>query len=483
MNKYSNKTNFLVYNLQSLIVILIPIISIAIFSRIFTPEDYGILALAILFGNITSTLINFGMHNAYETFYFKTNRDEKKDELFNTIIYFNFFLFLLIYFPVNYFIDSVCNFFNVSPDYSQIFLLGYLACNLTTLNNFFLLRTRNEKNSLMNSKIKIGVISIQLFLSIYFVLYLKYGIEGLVFSQLYSNLILFIICITLFINWKKSFNIKTLTESLYFSIPLFPRMITGVVNISYDKFLINLISSAGSLGVYDIAIRISSQCINFQNTLQNTFLPDFYNMANNREINKSKLPKFLMKYFFIAILFCQSISYFSFEIISILTPKDFHEAIFLVTILSLAMSLIFFGTIPILIHLKRTFLISKLSILSLIITLSIVIPLTYSHGVIGTVFGILLSNLINQTIVFLKTYSLFPLEWDFKNILLIYLYLFFSTLLIVYLREIELNYILRLLVKITLIIALIYYGNLAKIFDFKYYFNHVLKKIKIIQDD
>ena len=92
MNKYSNKKNFIVYNLQSLFVILIPMISIAIFSRIFTPKDYGLLALAILFGNITSTLINFGMHNAYETFYFKTNSDEKKDELFNTIISFNFFV-------------------------------------------------------------------------------------------------------------------------------------------------------------------------------------------------------------------------------------------------------------------------------------------------------------------------------------------------------------------------------------------------------
>lgn len=480
MNKYSNKKNFIVYNLQSLFVILIPMISIAIFSRIFTPKDYGLLALAILFGNITSTLINFGMHNAYETFYFKTNSDEKKDELFNTIISFNFFLFLLIYFPVNYFIDSVCDFFNVSADYSQIFLLGYLACNLITINNFFLLKTRNEKNSLMNSKIKIGIILIQLFLSIYFVLYLKYGIEGLVFSQLYSNLILFIMCLTLFINRKKFFNINTLIEAFRFSIPLFPRMITGIVNISYDKFLINILSSAGSLGVYDIAIRISSQCINFQGTLQNTFLPDFYNMANNREINKSKLPKFLMKYFFIAILFCQFVSYFSFELISILTPKDFHEAIFLVSILSLAMSLIFFGTVPILIHLKRTFLISKLSILTLIITLSIVIPLSYSHGVTGTVFGILLSNLINQTIAFLKTNSLYPLEWDFKNIFLIYLYLFISTVVVIYLREIELNYLLRLLVKLILITALIYYGNLTKIFDFKYYFNIFFNKVNSI---
>ena len=68
------------------------------------------------------------------------------------------------------------------------------------------------------------------------------------------------------------------------------------------------------------------------------------------------------------------------------------------------MSLIFFGTIPILIHLKKTFLISKLSVLSLIITLIIVVVFTQQYGILGTAIGILISNIINQAIAFIKTY-------------------------------------------------------------------------------
>jgi len=476
--KYSNKKNFIFYNIQNIIVILVPLLSVSIFTRIFSPEQYGLLALAILFGNISSTIINFGFHNAYETFYFKCENKNKKEELFNTLISFNIITFLALLIPVYFFIDTICYLFNVSKANSEIFLFGYLASNLRTINDYFLLKARNEKDSVLNSILKIGVIVFHFLLSIIFVIYLNSSIEGLVFSQFYSNLFWLIVAFFLLTNRKLIFKTKVLLNTFKFSIPLFPRILTGVVSISYDKLLINILSSAGSLGIYDIATRVSYQCINFFNTLQNTFLPDFYKMANNRVKNQEKIPKFLMKYFFIAILFCQLVCYFSYEITSIITPKEFHEAITIITILGLAMSLIFFGTIPILIHLKKTFLISKLSVLSLIITLIIVVFFTQQYGILGTAIGILISNIITQGIAFIKTYMIYPLRWDFKNILFIYLYLFLSSFVLIFLREIELFYLFRLAIKLFFIIFLLYYGNRYKIFHFQAYFNEILNQIK-----
>ena len=104
--KYSNKKNFIFYNIQNIIVILVPLLSVSIFTRFFSPEQYGLLALAILFGNISSTIINFGFHNAYETFYFKCDEINKKEELFNTLICFN----ILICRSISYSLETLTGF-------------------------------------------------------------------------------------------------------------------------------------------------------------------------------------------------------------------------------------------------------------------------------------------------------------------------------------------------------------------------------------
>ena len=45
--------------------------SVIIFTRTFSPKEFGIYALAMVFGSIFSSIINFGLHLAYESFYFK----------------------------------------------------------------------------------------------------------------------------------------------------------------------------------------------------------------------------------------------------------------------------------------------------------------------------------------------------------------------------------------------------------------------------
>ena len=140
-------------------------------------------------------------------------------------------------------------------------------------------------------------------------------------------------------------------------------------------------------------------------------------------------------------------------------------------------SLLFFGYVPILLHLKKTFLISKFSIFSFLVTLIVVINFIYGFGLIGAVVGILISNLITQAIYFIIVYRLFPLKWDFKKILSIYFLLFFSSIFIIIAREIELYYFFRLSMKIVFIILFLYYGDKNNILDLRFYYNLLLKKL------
>lgn len=473
---YSNKINFIFYLFQNFFVVVIPVLSIAIFSRIFSTSDFGIFALAMLFGNICSSIINFGIHFAYESFYFRIKNQDEKENLFNSLFYFNFILFLVFLIPIKFFQNDISYVIFNSTINSEFILASYIASNLSFLNSFFLFKTRNQKDGKKNSLIKISIVSIQFIVSIILVFYLEFKIEGLIYAILISNLI--ILCYLIIVmNNKKSFDIKILKKALIFSYPLLPKLLIGVANSSYDKFIIKWLVSFGGLGIYDISQRMAFQINNFLLVLQSTFLPDFYKMANESNVfEKKDLPFFITKYFFVSILVCLIFCFFSFELITIITPKSFHDSINLISILSLSYSLLFFSYVPILVHLRKTFLISKFSIFSFLVTSITVISFIYFYGLIGAVLGILFSNLITQVIYFIIVYRLFPLKWDFKKILTIYFLLFFSSFFIIIVREMEVYYFFRFLIKIFFIICFLYYGNKNKILDLKFYFNLVINK-------
>ena len=475
---YSNKKNFIFYLIQNFYVGIIPVLSIAIFSRIFSTSDFGIFALAMVFGNICSSIINFGFHSAYESFYFRIKNQDEKENLFNSLFYFNILVFLVFLIPINFFQNDISYVIFNSNKNSEFILASYIACNLSFLNSFFLFKARNQKNGKINSLIKISIVSIQFIVSIILVFYLEFNIKGLIYAILISNLVVLSYLIIFMINKKESFDAKILKKALIFSYPLLPKLLVGVANSSYDKFIIKLLVSFGGLGIYDISQRIAFQINNLFGVLQSTFLADFYKMANDSNVfEKKDLPFFITKYFFVSTLFCLIFCFFSFELISIITPKSFHDAINLISILSLSYSLLFFGYVPILLHLKKTFLISKFSIFSFLVTLIIVINFIYGFGLIGAVVGILISNLITQVIYFIIVYRLFPLKWDFKKILSIYFLLFFSSIFIIIAREIELYYFFRLSMKIVFIILFLYYGDKNNILDLRFYYNLLLKKL------
>ena len=77
---------------------LLPFITIPIFTRILSPEDYGVLALTMIYAILMNGLANFGMSIAFERNYFQYNKDKQKlaQLLFSSLV-FVFLNFILLF--------------------------------------------------------------------------------------------------------------------------------------------------------------------------------------------------------------------------------------------------------------------------------------------------------------------------------------------------------------------------------------------------
>ena len=117
-------------------------------------------------------------------------------------------------------------------------------------------------------------------------------------------------------------------KAIKIALPVIPKIFFGLLRTSYDRLLINNIASQSVVGVYDLGLKVSNQGTIFFQSLYNSFVPGFYDQLNKKEPGyKTALPNFIMKSFAIYILVLLSIAFFSFEIFNVTTPKSFHAAI------------------------------------------------------------------------------------------------------------------------------------------------------------
>ena len=89
----------------------LPFISIPIFTRILTPKDYGLLAMAMIYASFINGFVNLGITLAFERNYFKYIKDKQKiSELFFSSIVFVSINFVFLA-GITYFLKIIYLFF------------------------------------------------------------------------------------------------------------------------------------------------------------------------------------------------------------------------------------------------------------------------------------------------------------------------------------------------------------------------------------
>ena len=404
-------------------------------------------------------LSNFGLSTAFERNFFEyKSLYEQKQLLWSSIItVFLFFILLLsgsIFFQKGIFyllkIDP--------PDFFLFYVLIQLG--IKSLLQYFYIFYRNSENSKMYAKLAITETILTVGFSFIFVVHYKLGILGYVKGHsIGAFVILFFFILKDLIKKEISINFKMIKESLQFGLPLTPRIFFGVINNQFDRFMIGLLSSLGGVGIYDIGQKIANLGFTFMTTLQQVFGPKIYSLYFNNNKNFSEeAGKLLAPYFFISAFSCFILGAFSEEIIIILTTPEFYDSIPIVLILIMLYVTYFFGKQPQLVLAKKTGLISMISFLSLGINIILNIPLITYYGIIGSAWGTFFAGIISSVISFFYSQKHMSINY-LKETLFFYLLFQFSIFSILLFWFLETPYTIRIIIKITLVITFIFFGN------------------------
>lgn len=451
--------NFVWYLLPFGFKNILPLITLPIFTQYISVEDFGLYALAIFYGSVISGIVNLGLSGVFERSFFELDPVMRKNLLWTVLIFILFFysVFLMLTYQLTHFVASRV-FQEVAIEDLLILALSFQV--FKSLNLYYLSYFKNYENAKKYTYVAVIESMLSIGLALYLVMNYAMGIHGFLLGQFLGVVLCFLglFCYTFF-PFNRKFEWRLLKEQLKLSLPLTPRIFFGVINTQFDRYMLGLLSAIGGVGIFDISQKIANTSFVFMTTIQNIFSPTVYRKLFSKDKNEyNSVGKYLTPFFYLCILFSIFVGLFAYEILVLLTTKSFHSGAPIISILTILYGFYFFGKQPQLMYAKKTGLISFLSFFSILTNIALNIPLIHFYGVLGAALATTISGIMSSLVNYYFAQKHAPILWE-KRVFVILGYFTLSIVMILLLDYIQIEYLLLLLIKVSIIIIYLIIGN------------------------
>ena len=276
-NNFINK--FLILQLPYAVTSLIPILSLPIFTKFLSTEDYGILALANVYGILFGGLSNLGLTVAFERNFFQLTKKINQINLMWSCLILSMLILGFFSSLTFFFHNALTNLFFNTNFKGKILFYALLFTGLKNSIQFFYVFMINNKLITKFAFISMIETIIVTTCSIIFVSKFNLGVSGYISGQVTGvSLILIFLSILYILKNGFSINILLLKNALIFGLPLTPRVFFNSLSTQFDKYLLGYFNSLGVTGLLNIAQKISYSSNNFLSSLQNLYGPELYNL-------------------------------------------------------------------------------------------------------------------------------------------------------------------------------------------------------------
>lgn len=373
----------------------IAIFLVPFYTRIFTPNDYGIIDLLAISSQLIVSIFPLEITQAIARFYPDTKVKEEKVlvssiSFIYTFSAFSIFLilaFILAPQIVSYLLDN-------STD-TNIVLLWALSVFFTAFLQLFQnqLKWRLEPHRFAIVSLTYTIITLTL--TIFFVIGLDFKLAGVFGAQLCGALISSSLSYYFARHdYRIIFNYTKFKEMLRYSIPLVPATIGAFFLNTAHRILIKSIMTLADLGLFGVGSRLTSLVTVIMNSFQGALNPLI--VSKYKEPSTPIQIEKLFRYFvFFSLSLYLLISVFAKEILIIFTTPAYYNAYTLVPFLLL--DRIFYAMYvfaPGLILAKRTPILAFINITAGIVNIAVSIIGIITIGLIGAAIGTMVSSMV-----------------------------------------------------------------------------------------
>jgi O-antigen/teichoic acid export membrane protein len=441
-------------NLSSFL--LLPIIS-----KTLGVYDYGIWSQLIVTVTLLTSLAILALSTAFVRFFSsKTDKREISKGFFSIFFFITFFSLIIISILIVFSTPISLFLFKTTIHSSLIQIMSFLII-LNALYTIVLFYFRIYRQMLVYTVLTIFASIGQMILAILLIVVLGYGIDGVVFSALFSHFVPLGIAIGIIIK-QVGFSFPSFSEIskyLRFSLPLAPSSLIFWITSLSDRYIIGFLLGVSSVGVYSAAYGIGYLISLLVSPLQIILFPQLAKLHDNKEIEEIKIYlSYSLKFFLlIAIPSVFGLTVLAKQILVMLTTIEFIEGSSVIPLI--ALSALFYGLFLIIQNIsilyKKPTHIFWIQVFSAILNLCLNFILIPFIGIIGAAIATLFSFIMMSYLSHLVSKKYMRFKFDIAFILKIILSSILMALIVLLLKE-KINLIFQILIGIVSYVVFCY---------------------------
>ena len=266
--------------------------------------------------------------------------------------------------------------------------------------------------------------------SLYALLVLKLGIEGVFYAQFFACLIIILLSMLKQFEYLAfTFDGLVLKKLISFSLPFVPSSLSVLVSVNADRLMIKEILDIESVAIYGVGARISSIVLMLLIGFQSALTPLIYTKYNEESTSKD-IAKLFYIYLTLTIMSILFLSLFSESIVLLTAGKEYIASTTIIPLLALAAftgsMYLFFPGLSIY---KKTVIIAKINIFAALLNIPLNYILIKEFGIIGASLATFLSACIGWFLIMKESqkYYIIPIK---KRYIILYIFLVFSIVLL-----------------------------------------------------
>ncbi len=272
---------------------LLGIVSLVIFARLLTPDDFGVYAILMIFTGFLSMFTDMGTSAAL------IHIEKPSDKLLSSVFYFNVFIGLILFIVLILLAVPIAEFFDAPKvkEFLPILAINFIIASFGVVQKALYEKSMNFKTITIIESISVLV---ALIIGIGSALY-GLGVFSLIVQTL-SGTLLMVILIWTSSKWRpiRYFSMTEIKSIWPYTAHLSSFNIINYFARNADNFLIGKFLGSSALGVYSLAYKIMLYPLqNISHVLIRILFPAFSEIQND---NKKFKKAYLRVVFFIALV-------------------------------------------------------------------------------------------------------------------------------------------------------------------------------------
>ena len=317
----------MIYGISGTIAKSIGIFLIRIYTRIFSPSDYGIIALITTLTGLIGMFIVLGLDNSSARWFYDSDKAQDQKYTISSWFWCQLSMSLIIAIGLFLFASQVSVFLLKSKDHTILVQIAALTIPFGTfskvLGNWLRYQRRAWTTSIFSTTTSLGTIGI----IVLFVVVYRWGLIGIYSARLIAAVIVAFVAVAIlkawinpvFISWTR------LKEMLIYGLPLIPAAVASWVTISSDRFILQMFHDTAEVGLYSIAATLASGVALVTGAFQMSWGPFAFSIYRKKE----SLNVYSKVFSLYALMFCflgTAVSLFAPLLLRILTTPEYYKA-------------------------------------------------------------------------------------------------------------------------------------------------------------